>query len=353
MLAPPKTGIGRGLIMAGDNGISGFHVVAAGSSEHGEIAFHGYGGRRPRVLAHGGNGAKHLAQDDRFLYWTNEEEGTVTRLPKGGGVPLELATGQERPRSLVLSGDHLYWVSRLHAGRGAVLRMPAEGGDVEQLACGQELPEALAVHGDTVVWTNFGDGLATGTVMRKQIGGGPATVVASKQKQPCSIAIDAEQIYWTNLGNKRPTYFRDGSVVRAPRAGGTKRFVIAKDRSMPTSITIDDGWIYWNLAAAFGDDPRIGGIVRRRKSGGATIPIVLWRFDSGVIALDATHAYWMQDFGGALFRVAKQGGDPEQIMAGNGERMLRAEGLLVDDRCVYWTARFSKEAGGAVFSMGK
>ncbi len=45
--------------MQGQNG-NGFGHTAGSASERGEIAFHGHGGRRPRVLAHGGNGEKHL-----------------------------------------------------------------------------------------------------------------------------------------------------------------------------------------------------------------------------------------------------------------------------------------------------
>jgi hypothetical protein len=337
--------------MQGQNGNGFGHSAVNGASERGEIAFRGHGGRRPRVLAHGGNGEKHLIQDPRYLYWTDAEDGTVTRISKGGGVPVVLASGLEHPGAITLADGYLYWVNQ-RLSSGTVVRMPASGGEVELLAENQDGPVSIAASGNTVVWTNFADGLATGTLMRKQIGG-RLTTLASKQKQPGSVAIDAEQIYWTSFGIKRPAYFRDGAMMRIPREGGPKRFVVAREQSMARSVVLDDEWIYWCTADELEHDPALGGIKRRRKAGGATQDIVSWSQDTGCIALDRTRVYWLQQFGGALFRVRKEGGEPEQIMAGNGDRMLWVEDLVVDDRCVYWTARQSAKAGGAVFTMGK
>lgn len=337
--------------MRGQNGDGFGHTMVSGASERGEMAFRGHGGRRPRVLAHGGNGEKHLIQDEHHLYWTDTEDGTLTRLSKGGGVPVVLASGLARPGAITVAGGFLYWVNR-QLGAGTVVRMPADGGAIETLAEEQSMPESIAVAGSTVVWTTFGDGLATGTLMRKEIGG-KLTQLASKQRQPGAVALDAEQIYWTCFGLKRPTYFRDGAMLRIPRAGGAKRFVIARDQAMARSVVLDEEWLYWTTADEMGHDPALGGIKRRRKAGGGIQDIVSWSHDTGCIALDRTRVYWLQQFGGALFRVRKEGGEPEQIMAGNGDRLLWVDDLLVDDRCVYWTAHQSAQAGGAIFTMGK
>lgn len=337
--------------MQGQNG-NGFGLAAAsGASERGEIAFRGHGGRRPRVLAYGGNGEKHLIQDDRYLYWSDAEDGTVTRLSKSGGVPVVLASGQAHPGALTLAGGWLYWVSG-RGETGTVVRMPAGGGAIELIEAGQARPQSIAVSGTTVVWSNLGDGLATGTVMRKELGG-RLTTLASKQRQPGSIAIDAGQIYWTAFGLKRPSYFRDGAVLRIPRAGGPKRFVVAREQSMARSVLLDEGWLYWTTADELEHDPRLGGIKRRRKEGGPIQSLVLWGHPTGGLALDRTHVYWLQQLGGALYRVRKEGGEPEQLMASSSEVLLQVEDLVVDDRCVYWTARQSAQAGGAVFTMGK
>jgi hypothetical protein len=335
------------------NGSAGY-APAAGSSEMGAVAFHGYGGRTPRVLAYGGLGARVVAHDERHIYWTDSDDGTVTRLPKDGGVPLILATGQAGAGAMTLVDGWLYWVNYRYEGRGSVVRMPSEGGEIEVIADGQEMPEAVAVHGDTVVWTTFGDGRGTGTVAMKTLGGGTAVTLASKQKQPRSIAIDAHQVYWANYGLKRPTYFRDGSVMRMPRGAGKKRFILAKDQPMASSLVMDDEWIYW--ATATSDEAPIlpSTLWKRRKEGGRAIQLATRRGgEDGLVALDATHVYWLQRYGAALVRVPKGGGEPEQLMAAKDDVRLMPRSFAVDDRCVYWTVRDSRTAGGAVFKMAK
>jgi len=343
--------------MAGQNGKgngngNGGHAVMMGASERCEIAFRPLGGRRARVLAYGGWSKKHLTQDARYLYWSDDDDGTITRLPKDGGVPLILATEQRGARALTLAGDHLYWVLYRHQGAGAVVRMPVEGGEVEVLEGGQELPCALAVLGDTIAWTTFGDGLATGTVMLKRLGA-PAVTLATKQKQPGSIALDADQVYWTCAGLKHPEYFTDGSVVRHPRDGSRKRYIIAKYQSMAGSVVQDDEWIYWNTARMIYPPYAAGSILRRRKGVKRTQRVVIWGEQSGHLALDGEHVYWFEHFGGTLYRLPRQGGPLEQLMAECEDRMTCVDSYVIDDRCIYWTARNSQGAGGAVFKMAK
>jgi hypothetical protein len=317
------------------------------TSEAGAIAFRAHGGRRIRVLAHGGWSERHLVQSEPHLYWTDRDDGTITRLPKDGGIPLILATEQKRPGPLALAGGFLWW-----ANQDTIVRMPAAGGDVEILAEGQEWPRSIAVHGDTVAWTTFGDGLATGTVCVKAPGE-PHVTIATKQKQPSDIVIDAEQIWWANHGVKRPTYFRDGSVVRKPRDGGKKRFVIAKDQAQACSIIVDDEHVHWMTAASY-DAPYLNGrLWKRRKAGGKATAIACWDWrDSAAIVFDATHAYILAHLPPRLYRVPREGGELEQLMSSENTSIY-ADALVVDDRCVYWTVRNSQEAGGAVFKMGK
>jgi hypothetical protein len=347
-----------------DDSDDGGAARAAPASELGEVGFRACGGRVPRVLAHGGNGEKHLTHDERYLYWTDGDDGTVTRLPKDGGIPLVLATDLPRPGPITLSDGWLYWINsryetvdHQHVPRGSVVRMPKGGGDVEVIAREHDSPEAIAVHGDTVAWTTFGDGLATGTVKMRTIPDGRVITLATRQKQPRSIALDAECVYWANYGNKRPHYFTDGSVMRMPRDGGRKRFVIAKNESMPHGMVMDEGHIYWTTSTEFYDRDRWGAVEKRRKGGKSVIvPLVLWPRPEGRLALDATHVYWFSHFGGGLFRVPKEVVDdrePEQLMTHLGGVRLWVETFVVDDRCVYWATRDSRSAGGAIFKMAK
>ena len=178
--------------------------------------------------------------------------------------------------------------------------------------------------------------------------------LATRQKQPGSIAIDAQQVYWANHGLKRPTYFQDGSVVRMPRDGGKKRFTIAKAQTLASSLVVDDAWIYWTTAIDFDEPHALGALRKRRKAGGKIVELASWHwYEDALLALDATHVYWLSSLRPAIFRARKEGGEPEQLMAGEQGAAIFPDSLVVDDRCVYWTVRGSQRAGGAVFKMAK
>jgi hypothetical protein len=323
-------------------------------SERGEMIFLGHGGRRPRVLAYGGRSEKWLAQDDRYLYWSDQEDGSITRLHKDGGVPVILASACSRPHHLILDRDFLYWVEGGQTGRVARLRV--SGGEVETIAPNVALPERVVVSGDEVAWTSSGEagfrGIPTeGLVCRAKIGG-PASIVASKQKQPTSIVFDDHDIYWTNFGTKRPSYFTDGSLMRAPRSGGRKRWIVHKDQSMPSSLAMDDRFLYWTTAATIFEPYQEGMIWRRPRGGGKSVPVVAWEREHGEIALDATHVYWLGVYTGEIVRVRKEGGEPERILSGR-DSLVFCGNLVVDKDRVYWTATDSQKSGGAIWSIAK
>lgn len=324
-------------------------------AERGEMVFRGLGGRRPRVLAHGGWGDKHLALDAGHLYWTDQSDGTVTRLPKDGGVPLILATDQPRPGGLVLHGGFLYWANSryYHADKDQIVRMPMAGGEVQTLAIGQHLAHRLAVAGDEVYWTTLGeDGLA-GSVLRGSTAGAPPVSLASGQKRPVSIVVDGDDVYWSNEGHKRPSYFMDGSVMHLARAGAAAPAVVAADESMPVSVVLDESHVYWTTAAAVHSTSyQDGTIMKRARAGGEAVPLVSWRQESGLLALDDTHVYWFGRWGGSAFRIRKSGGAPEPLLAAD-ERSAEINSVAVDDRFVYWTVANSEGAGGAVWKMVK
>jgi hypothetical protein len=326
-------------------------MTAQGSnSETGQIIARGLGGRRVRVLAHGGLGWKFLVQDERYLYWTDKEDETLTRLPKDGGVPLVLVTGQAGIGAMVLAGGWFYWVNRRQ-----VVRMPEQGGEVEVLADELPWPHSIAVRGDAVVWTDYGDGENGGTVHRLTLGDRRVVTLAEGQKQPSSVSIDHRDIYWVNRGVKRSDYFKDGSVVRAPLDGGSAPSILAAEQRLASSLVMDDTAIYWVTALDYETSSSRGVILKRPKAGGPTVELASWKWnEAAYLALDETHVYWLTPIRLMLFRVRKDGGGEEQIMTEDivGQAAL-ASGLVVDERCVYWTVHDSQRAGGALFKMAK
>jgi hypothetical protein len=320
------------------------------NSETGQITARGLGGRRIRVLAHGGQGRKFLVQGERHLYWTDTGDQTLTRLPKDGGVPLVLVTGQAGIGAMTLAGGWFYWVNR-----SQVVRMPEQGGEVEVLADGLDSPKSIAVRGDVVVWTDYGDGLDGGAVRWLTLDDRRVVTLAERQKQPTSVSIDKEYVYWVNHGVKRPDYFKDGSVVRARLGGGSAPTVLAVEQRLASSLVMDDAAIYWVTVIDYGDSSSHGVLWKQLKTGGPIVELASWKWnEAAYLALDETHVYWLAPMRLMLFRVRKDGAGEEQLMTEDivGPAAM-ASSLVVDERCVYWTVHDSQRAGGALFKMAK
>jgi Domain of unknown function (DUF5050) len=72
------------------------------------------------VLSTAESQSRSIAVDGNFAYWTNEGDGTLKRVPIGGGPVTTLAGGQIEPWGIALDDKFVYWAAR---GSGLVLRV--------------------------------------------------------------------------------------------------------------------------------------------------------------------------------------------------------------------------------------
>jgi hypothetical protein len=120
-----------------------------------------------------------LAVDSTHVYWTDAEapgggeaSGTVKRVSQKSGLsgdveePEVLAAGQAFPFAITLDKTFVYWTNR---GDGTVMRVPKGGGGAKPLASGQRNPVAIVADGVNVYWANAGTAAnqyADGAIMK-------------------------------------------------------------------------------------------------------------------------------------------------------------------------------------------
>lgn len=113
-----------------------------------------------------------IAVSDGIVYWTDPSDDTLKRLGPNGAIEVLASFGAGFPDGLAIDGTHVY----VALAEGSILRVPKDGGEPVPIATGQSLPALVAVDRHCVYWTNTSISPAgDGAVMRapKDVGDDP------------------------------------------------------------------------------------------------------------------------------------------------------------------------------------
>ena len=188
------------------------------------------------------SGPSSLALDDAWIYVTEYDGGTVTKLPKSGiGDAIVLASGLAHPVSVVVDDSYVYWLNRgtlsVDAGTdaaaasndGALMRVSKAGGDATPLATRLANPEGLARNGRRLYWAEFAGGASAIDVDGKN-----QAVVAANESSLGAIAADGESVFWGGAFDIR----------KLPRDGRSPRSLYPKGGAANV-VVVDDKRVYW------------------------------------------------------------------------------------------------------------
>ena len=275
-----------------------------------------------------------IAIDDTHVYFTTSTffdptDGTIWKVPKGGGVPVELVTGFDTPVTPHVDDTHVYFsdVRIFSQDFGAIYRVPIDGGSAELLAVTNfNEPYDIAIDDTNVYFTHSESFTRFGhKVSMVPKVGGPIEILADNQDdlRSRSIAVDTTHVYFTDIkGLNEP-----GSILRVPKDGG-QVFTVADGLKGPFDITVDDNNVYISEGGfqQFGQ----GAIKQVSKDGGTILTLV-----PGIhpkIDIDDNFVYYASVDGTDRVPI---GGGPIENIANEGGQLL-----LVDDpfASVYFVA---------------
>lgn len=279
-----------------------------------------------------------LAVDETYVYFTDESQGTISRIMKNGGDGGVIVEGQDAPYGVAVGAEHVYWTNL--ANSGAVMRAPKEGGRAELVATATR-PRTVVVDETHVYWGTFE--ADDGGVYRRVVGlDGPAEQLANMLGGISALVLGDGQLYWTAHAELAGGFITDptdlpiGGVFSAPLDGTADPFdptVLADNQAQPWGIArTPSGQLLW----ANGDGEAAGYLPDTIMTLSAGGPPAALDSDSTApwgIAADASFAFWT---------------DNERVMAFplDGETAIQlaeqqngARSIAVDEDDVFWITR--------------
>ncbi|PYQ28204.1 MAG: hypothetical protein DMF56_17375 [Acidobacteria bacterium] len=223
--------------------------------------------------------------------------------------------------TLTIDATHVYYIDEFDT---TLYRIPKSGGARQQLAQFPEvLVTAIAVDDANVyVATIVGDFSATippGDIWAIPKAGGTPRTIASGVLFVTQLASDATHVYWVSVGTVKldeEEILSDGKVERVTKDGSSRQ-VLASGLSTPTTLSVDDANVYFGERGSAVGNPSIG-LRRVAKSGGTTTYLLddhlvadLAISDNDLVFVGASAT---GTAAAGLFRVARTGGAVQTLV---------------------------------------
>jgi hypothetical protein len=141
-----------------------------------------------------------IAKDGDDLYWFNTCDGGIMTMPANGGTSSLFAPTQPAAAGSVVSvhDGYIYWVDGTNEELGSIHRVPLEAGVAEVVADAELWPSSVVVDDSGVYWANWDEG----TINWASHDGSESEVIVSGLTSSgggaVTIAVDETHIYFTN-----------------------------------------------------------------------------------------------------------------------------------------------------------
>ncbi|HEY6560635.1 MAG TPA: hypothetical protein VI072_25325 [Polyangiaceae bacterium] len=214
------------------------------------------------------SGLYQMALDTSHLYWLLQpgNDPEFWRVDRVSGHKERLLVTAESVYSFAIDATHLYFTHTLSVFEGSIRRMPKGGGEVEVIASGIFNPTRLTLD-DTYVYYNIASipnakailSIAEdGALYRVGKNGGVPELLASPLDGPWDFAVDATHLFLSEMNA--------GRIQRYPKAGGAPTTLF---QTYATGHVILSGdFAYFTECPVASCEPGAARLTRVPRSGG-------------------------------------------------------------------------------------
>jgi hypothetical protein len=274
---------------------------------------------KPTELVSNGHTISSITVDSANVYFTDEganefqvsgkpfDDGSVSKVPREGGVPVPLANTQIKPSSIAVTASNIYWTiqgsEKPQSGSpdGGIAMSPLEGGTPVLLASHQDHPNHIAIDEAYAYWVVHRApphrvGPSISSVVKMPLAGGTPVTLASGLFDEMSLVVHAADVYWTTYGHSSST--ADGALMKVAKSGGAT-VTVASGGGNYYGLALDASNAYWTVFDQTEEKKRLwetndtGSVMRISLAGGAASALATRQstMDSP-IAVDSTSIYW-------------------------------------------------------------
>lgn len=295
------------------------------------------GDKQPLALvADAGVSPTGLAQDNTYLYWT-ENNGTINRTAKSNGASTQLYDDMpSAPLAIAVDDAGVYWGDIFGVWmcpkKNCSLSVVTVSGSVS----GQQIV-SLAIDDVSVFWTEQTASVLTAPKDGQNQSGLP---LWDGDATTQNVATDGQRVYFT----------ADDGLLHGVGVDGGAPFAIGSPSLSPSyGVALDGDQVFWTV-----QDPYDGVVNGATLDSLSPVPLASSLRSPSSIATDGTNLYWIAtiaDAGSAqgVYTCVIASCTPTLIATGSPY----LASIVVDDTAVYWTDQGATFTTGALYKLVK
>lgn len=286
------------------------------------------------VLANGLMGGRGLFVDADWVYFTDQDAGTIERVPRAGGPRELLHEDQPQPYAVAATSEQVFWTTFVEGG--SVVRANLPSGPPIALSA-DDFPRMLQIVDGFVYWCTFDD--VEGRVRRVPIDGigMPPETLVSVGSGVADLEVVGPLVYFTaHEPPPMPGLAPEGNVYVAasdvPTAPGLEQ-QLAIEQAEPWGMAVAGGTVFWVNGNGNGNDQPLRVMSVPVDASANPTELALGQTSPWGVAADDANVYWT-DYT-EVKALPHAGGEP--ILLAEQQNIARA--IVVDDDSVYWITR--------------